>query len=266
MSYIQSNISKLYKEKREIQNSTDSDKIKKEKLKEVQKQINETAKMALEDVEKAKITSTTAIIGNEEFYKNSDGEWNRLKDEDKIPEVSMKSFSDYRLKKEQATDKKRIEKNNKNATLNDTEMIELIKNSNYTDKEKDALFDDQINDKTYKNLKLLNKNNISKINQYMDYKTTDLDSDKKDDGTKKGKTIYGSKEKKITEYLNNSSFSYIEKIYLYGQTYKLNNEQRKALEKHIKQLKLTSEEQKQIYLDLASSNVEELSDGRIRWK
>lgn len=266
MSYIQNNMSKLYKEKREIQNSTDSDKIKKEKLKEVQKQINETAKMALEDVENAKITSTTALIGNEEFYKNSDGEWVRIKDEDKLENVSMKSYSDYKIKKEQATDKKRQEKGNDNATLNDTEMIEIIKNSNYTDKEKDALFDDQINDKTYKNLKLLNKNNISKINQYMDYKTADLDSDKKDDGTKKGKTIYGSKEKKITEYLNNSSFSGIEKIYLYGQTYKLSNEQRKTLEKHIKQLKLTSEEQKQIYLDLASSNVEELSDGSIRWK
>ena len=266
MSYIQGNISKLYKEKREIQNSTDSDKIKKEKLKEVQKQINETAKMAIEDVESARVTSKSALIGNEEFYKDSDGEWKRIKDEDKIENVSVKTYSDYKVKKEKATDKKRIDKNNENATLNDAEMIELIKNSNYTDKEKDALFDDQINDKTYKNLKLLNNNNISRINQYMDYKTADLDSDKKDDGTKNGKSIYGSKEKKITTYLNNSSFNTIERLYLYGQTYKLSNEQRKTLQKHIKQLNLTSEEQKQIYLDLASSNVEELKDGRIRWK
>ena len=264
MSYIQNNMSKLYKEKREIQNSNLSDENKKKQLKEVQKQINETAKMAMEDVEKAKITSTTALIGNEEFYKNSDGEWERLKDEDKLENVSMKSYSDYKIKKEQATDKKRKEKNNDKATLSDKEMIEIIKSSNYTDKEKDALFDDQINDKTYKNLKLLNKNNISKINQYMDYKTADLESDRTDDGTKNGKSERNAEEK-FKKYMRSSKFSNIERLYLRGTKYKLENWERTELQNYVKGLGLTKTEQEEIYKSLASSNVVEMNDGEIKW-
>ena len=266
MSYIQSNLSDLYKEKREIQNSIATDEEKKRQLKEVQKQINETAKMALEDVEKPKMTETTALIGNEEFYKNSDGEWERLKDKDKIENVSMKSYSDYKIKKEQATDKKRKEKNNDKATLNDAEMITIIKESNYTDKEKDALFDDQINDKTYKHLKLLNNNDITKINQYMDYKTADLEANRVYDGTKKGKAVSGSAKNKLTTYLNNSSFNGVERLYLYGQNYKLNSTQRAQLKNYIKKLDLTPQEEKELWLDLSSNNVVEMADGSIRWK
>ena len=266
ISYIQGNMNNLYKQKREIQNSTATDEEKKKQLKEIQKQINETAKMAIEEVDKASITNTTALIGNEEFYKNAEGEWQRIKDENKIPEVSMKSYADYTVKKEKATEQKRIEKGNNDATLNDTEKVELIKNSNYSNVEKDALYDDQIDDKTYKNLKLLNKNNINKINQYLDYKSADLVSDKVDDGTKNGKSVSGSKKKKIETYLNNSSFNGIERLYLYGQTYELNASQRKYFDNYIKSLKLTPEETKQIYLDLSSSNIVEMKDGSIRWK
>lgn len=260
-------LSDFYTQIRETENDTTlTNEEKRDKEYQIRKELNRTAKDIINNLEKATSKTNSSSIGDKEYYKDTEGKYKKISDEDKIEGISTETYATYRNKLTKATEQKRQEKGNDKAELNDTEMIEIIKNSNYTDKEKDALFDDQINDKTYKNLKLLNKNNISKINQYMDYKTADLDSDKKDDGTKKGKTIYGSKEKKITTYLKNSSFNEIERIYLYGQTYKLSNEQRKALEKHIKQLKLTSEEQKQIYLDLASSNVEELKDGRIRWK
>ena len=71
ISSIQSNISNLYKQKREIQASDKTDKEKKAELKKVQKQINELAKDSLENVDNVKISGESATIGDKQYYKNN---------------------------------------------------------------------------------------------------------------------------------------------------------------------------------------------------
>lgn len=155
----------------------------------------------------------------------------------------------------------------KSKSLNTTDKINIIKQSKYTEEEKDTIYINEIGkeDDVYTSLKLLNKGN-NRINDYLDYKTADLSSDKKDDGTKNGKTIRGSAEDKFNKYMNNSNFSGIERLYLRGTEYKLENWERKQLQSYVKSLNLTKSEQDEIYKSLSSTNVVEMKDGTIRWK
>ena len=141
-----------------------------------------------------------------------------------------------------------------------------MQNSTYTDKEKDIIYQEYINsdDEIYTNLKLLNNNDVSKINEYLNYKTADLKANKKDDGTKDGETISGSAKNKVINFINNSNFNSIEKLYLYGTKYKLNNNQRKILTEYITSLNITPNQRKEIYLKL--NGVVEMKDGTIQWK
>lgn len=156
----------------------------------------------------------------------------------------------------------------KSKSLNNTDKINIIKHKIYTEEEKDKIYINEIgkDDDVYTSLKLLNNGGTDRINDYLDYKTADLSSDKKDDGTLKGKTISGSAEAKFKKYIYNSNFRDIEKTYLYGTKYKLDSSQRSALENYIKELDITSEEKNNIYKSLASSNIVEMKDGTIKWK
>ena len=76
---IKSDISKLYAEKREIQSSSSlKDSEKYNQSKELQKQINELSKTALNNYENIEVTDNYAIIGDKEYYKNSSDEWTKI--------------------------------------------------------------------------------------------------------------------------------------------------------------------------------------------
>lgn len=73
----------LYAEKRIIQNETgltNSEKV--EALRDVQKQIDDIAKEALNNYEKADMRSNYTKIGDLEYYKNAKNEWAKLDDEE----------------------------------------------------------------------------------------------------------------------------------------------------------------------------------------
>ena len=75
-------------------------------------------------------------------------------------------------------------------------------------------------------------------------------------------------KKKVVNYLETSDFSDIEKMYIYGTQYSYDNKQKSQFDAYMKQVKatgrVTSSEVKDIYKKLQS--VEELENGRIRWK
>ena len=81
ISSVSSEISDLYKQKREIQNSDLSDKLKFEQVRDIQKQINETAKKALNGYEDVKIDKRYAKAGGIQYRFNDEGEWQKLTDE-----------------------------------------------------------------------------------------------------------------------------------------------------------------------------------------
>ena len=191
--------------------------------------------------------------------------------------LSLKTYMDYKTKLTLGNRKKKAEyeaQNNmplskeeseKRKSLNTEEKIALLEK--YSDREKALIYENYIgkSDTVYQHLKQLTGNNV-RINDYLDYKIADLDSDRKNDGTKKGKAISGSAEKKLVNFLNNSKLSNIERIYIYGQTYELDNSQRQQFQNYIRKLNLPYAEEKEIWLDLSSKNIVEMADGSIRWK
>ena len=145
------------------------------------------------------------------------------------------------------------------------EKIEYLQDMKTSSKTKRIIYEDTLGttDKTYKYLSQLTGNKVE-INQYLDYKTTELKADDDPDSNIKGKTVSGSKKKKIVNYLNNSDFSPVERLYIYGTQYSFDSKQKAKFKSYIEKAKqegkINSEEAKEIYKKLKS--IEELEDGK----
>ena len=261
----------MYAEKSSIQSdSTLTNKQKQQKTYEIQEQINQKMEEAINSVENMKLTNNTANFNGTEYYKDEEGKWKEVTEKNKIEGLSTETYADYKSKLNKATELKRETEGKENAQLNDAEKIELINNSTYTDKEKDIIYSNNINkdDKTYNSLKLINNNDLDKVEEYLKYHQKqlngDFNNDKEDDGTKNGKSIRNSGEAKMVNYLNESNFDELESLYLHGRTFKLNSSERTRFARLLNEKELTEEEIKQIYLTL--NGVVEMKDGSIKWK
>ena len=267
LSSVSKDVGSLYAEKSSIQkDDTLTDKEKRTKAFKIQEQINQKMEEAINSVKSMKITNKTASFNGTDYYKDEEEEWKEISEKDVEKGLSTSTFANYKNRIATATKSKRKETGKETAQLNNTEQINIIQNSTYTDKEKDIIYEKYINtnDEIYKNLKLLNNNDFSKIDDYLNYKVADLKADKKDDGTKDGESISGSAKNKVINFINNSKFNSIERLYLYGTKYKLNNNQIKILTEHITSLNITPNQRKEIYLKL--NGVVEMKDGSIQWK
>jgi hypothetical protein len=78
---ISKEIGDLYKEKREIQNSNLSDELKYKQVRDIQAQINEITKNALNTYEDVNLNGKYANIGDKHYRLNDDGEWEKITDE-----------------------------------------------------------------------------------------------------------------------------------------------------------------------------------------
>ena len=251
ISGISSDMSNLYKQKREIQNSNATDKVKKQQLKEVQKQINSMAKEALENVDKVTINKNSATIGTQQYYKDTKGRWKKVTDEDKIEGVSLNTYTDYKTKLEE-TKQKKIDSGElkENQQLSDSEKIKILLSSNYSQKEKAAIYEKSIlssQDETYPALKKLFTNKGLNINNYLEYKSQKFEANKKDDGTVKGKSVSGTKKKKVYNYVNKMNISYTQKLVLLGTQYKLSNTERARLANFVNNSDLSYDEKMTLY-------------------
>ena len=70
-------------------------------------------------------------------------------------------------------------------------------NSNYSDKEREAIYKEYINSED-KKIQLVDKLGLP-LNQYLKYKQQEFENDKDEDG----ETISGTKKQKVYDYLNN---------------------------------------------------------------
>lgn len=123
------------------------------------------------------------------------------------------------------------------------EKVQILKNSNIGSKK--AIYASTIgsDDKTYS---ILNNTDKFNINNYLDYKLQDFSSDKKDDGTVKGKTISGSGKTKFYNYMDDSNFTYEQKLLLTGMRYKTTNAERENIFNIINNFELSSKEKLKI--------------------
>jgi hypothetical protein len=80
MNAINAELSDLYKQKREIQNSDLSDSVKYSRVRELQKQINELAKESLGAYGDVNVSGNYASVGNK-HYRLTESGWSRIDDE-----------------------------------------------------------------------------------------------------------------------------------------------------------------------------------------
>lgn len=114
-------------------------------------------------------------------------------------------------------------------TLNakkEKEKIQILKDSDIGSKK--AIYESTIgnDDKTYS---ILDNTSNFNIKDYLDYKLQDFSSDKEDDGTINGKTVSGSAKNKFYDYMDDSNFTYDQKLLLTCMKYKVTNTEREKI-------------------------------------
>ena len=187
--YIQTvgwEISDLYAQKRDIQNSNYSDAVKYEKVRDLQEQINDLAKKAMESYEDVSVDGFYATVGDKRFeYSDYNGKWY---------EISGKY-----LEKEQAA----IERY-------DITPAEYWNNTDLF-YEADYFFN-------YKPDMIDVANLVYGGKEFAPY-AAEL-GDIKADTDEKGNYISGSKKDKVIDYINNQgSLDYGEKIVMFKMNY-----------------------------------------------
>ena len=126
----------------------------------------------------------------------------------------------------------------------DIEKIKTLANSNYDENTKKAIYENSLgeDDNKYNILKESFTTNGLNITKYLKYKSQKFESDKIDDGTLKGKTVSGSKEKKAWNYINQMDITYTQKLLLYGLEYVPSNREQTQIVNYINSLPKTQQE------------------------
>lgn len=253
----------LYKEKRKIQMSNISNKEKTAKVREIQEKINTLAEKGLSNYNTGIKTKNSYKAGGENYYKDGKGEWQKLDDDELKGGLSVDTYADYKQKVYKETQSKRESgKLTKTQSLKDKDKLEILLNSNYSSKEKSAIYENYILSSTNTTYPLLKKSGID-IDEYMKYLQQDFKSDKKENGTTSGKTVTGSAKRKTYEYVNSMNISYEQKLLLLGTQYKLNNAERTKLYNYVKTLDYSQEEMQKVFERLQGFTV--YKNGRVTW-
>ena len=210
MTNISKEMSKLYEEKRKVENSSANDEIKKNQLKEIQKEINKLAKTGMEKVDKVEINGITAKAGDELYYKYH-SEWTKLDEEEKekTKDISLKSYADFKNKIYNETQRQKDSGElEEDKQLKNTTKSKILLDSNYSDKDKLELYKNYVSS-TDKKVSVAVEKLGMPIDVYLNYKSNKFENDKDEDG----ETISGTKKDKVYNYVN--SLSDVDLIYKY---------------------------------------------------
>ncbi len=267
LSQVSEEMNKLYKEKREIQNSAVDDELKKKQLKDVQKNINKLAEEGIKEVDKAKVSGITANVGNELYYKYH-GEWTKLSDEEKEKGLDkiLDSYADYKNKVYEVTEQKKATGEIEGESqLKEKEKLSILINEKYAKDDKQKIYESTIgnDDDFYTNV--LKESNID-INEYLKYKQQKFESDKKDDGTLEGKTITNSKKQKVYNYVNNMNVNYNQKLLILGKQYKLSDSEQKKLYQYINSIPGQTSKEKLEIFKMYTNNFQIYKNGTMSFK
>lgn len=130
----------------------------------------------------------------------------------------------------------------------DKEKKQILANGNYSSTTKAVVYKNTLGkeDELYNNV--LASDNIN-INEYLDYKLQEFESDKEYDETEKGKAIAGTKKEKVYRYVNNMNITKQQKMAILGTQYKLNyKEERMDLFNYINDIPVkTKQERMEIF-------------------
>ena len=212
MTSVSYEMSELYKEKREIQSNSDLTKQEKfRRVQEIQKQINSLAEEGLNNYENINKTSTYAMVGDREFYKDANDEWRNPYD-DELEELNSLGM-DIDDKSAYFEAKNSIyEINEKYRGSEDTyedrkrDIIDVVRYSDLSTDYKSYLYGKYYSEDTTNIVNMLGIN----FDSYLDYESQYFVADKDE----AGKSISGSKKKKVFDYINGMDIDFEEKVIL----------------------------------------------------
>lgn len=135
----------------------------------------------------------------------------------------------------------------------DKEKKQILSDGNYSVETKAIIYKNTLGkeDDIYNNV--LGKDNIN-INEYLKYKLQEFESDKEENGTKNGKSISGSKKKKVSEYVDNLDITKQQKLAILGTQYKLNRKDQEELYNYLNKLPMQTREERLEVFSKYSSN------------
>lgn len=182
--------------------------------------------------------------------------------------ISLNNYIDYNVKVKNET-KKKIDSGEikDKQQLKGKDKIQILLDSNYSNSQKTAIYENYIRTKPKENeadlFKVLKQSNIN-IDEYLKYEQQDFKSDKEDNGTTSGKSVSGSKKKKVYSYVNNMKITKDQKLILLGSQYKLDNNERTELANLINKLpNQTKDEKMKLYGKMKGFTV--YKNGKVSW-
>lgn len=216
LNTVNAELSDLYKQKREIQNSDLPDAEKYAQVREIQRQIDAITKNAMETYESVNIEGENyATLGDYHYRKNENGEWQRITDEQLEKQNAVTSSlnitpSEYWSNKEEY-----------DYAYKNMDKYNFLKENGITYEEyKNA--DDDFKDAytwAYENPDgyVLSKVVAGDVVTYKQY-SNDLNNIHADKDAN-GKSISGSRKSKVLEYINNMDIDYGQKLILFKYEY-----------------------------------------------
>lgn len=149
--------------------------------------------------------------------------------------------------------------------IKDTDKMQLLVNSNYSNKEKSAIFENCIvnsNENNFYTIAL--KDSTININEYLQYKIKESNEEFTSDKDKYGNSISGTSKKKYYNYINNNITGYNNKLLLLAQKYKLSNNERQDLTEYINK-KYKGQDRIDVFKKL-TQNYKVSNDNKIYYK
>lgn len=163
--------------------------------------------------------------------------------------ISLKDYVDYSIKV-------------KGKDVKNSDKINDLLNSDFSNSNIQKIYEKYLGGDDNYEYGIMKLTGIN-VKEYLRYKQQKFSSDKVDDGTVGGKSVSGSKKKKVYDYVNSMDISYNQKLLLLGQQYKLNDEERGKLAKYVNSMKLSKTEKLEIFERLQGFTV--YKDGRVKW-
>lgn len=271
MSSMSSELSKLYAERREVQNDeTMSRSERYKKSQNIKNEINRISKEALDSYNKLERLENYATIGEKEYYKGTDGKWKSIKDKEADYLNSLGLTTNEKNSYFSTTNNiSEVKTNYKDLIANATDeqkeylnyqrksnIINSIKNSGLTNEAKAYLYDKNYGDTdTIRALSDLDVN----MDQYLDLESQYFTNDKYTNG----KTVPNSKKRKVFNYINSMNIPFEQKIILAKLKYNSYDDYNYEIIQYLNKSNLDYDTE---MLLLKKMGFKVTADGKVSWK
>ena len=271
MNSMSSELSKLYAERREVQNDeTMSRSERYKKSQNIKNEINRISKEALDSYNKLERLENYATIGEREYYKGTDGKWKSIKDKEADYLNSLGLTTNEKNSYFSTTNNiSEVKTNYKDLIANATDeqreylnyqrkssIINSIKNSGLTNEAKAYLYDKNYGDTD--TLRALSDLDVN-MDQYLDLESQYFTNDKYTNG----KTVPNSKKRKVFNYINSMNIPFEQKIILAKLKYNSYDNYNYEIIQYLNKSNLDYDTE---MLLLKKMGFKVTADGKVSWK